>query len=361
MAHQILDKDTMFSVRETPWHGLGAVLDTYPASIDEALEKSGLGWNVTQGGVLVAQEDGDPLAALSAARDVATAYEQDGTAHPADLERLLAAVNAAPKLAVADNFRANLREDDKAVLGIVGAEYKVVQNSDAFKFLDALIGSDLYFETAGSLMNGKRVWVLARLPEWVEVGGDPTAMFVYVANSHDGTMAVTSSATDVRIVCNNTLTWALNKSEHHAERTYKFRHTGDLAIKFDEARKVMGLTVNYAEQFKALGDKLALERFTTPQLERMLDTLIPIDKDAMGKVAIGNRERTKESIIDIFEGRGPDGDTTGNSPKSKWMAANSVAEHADWMRRYTKRTDQMQRSFEDTQLKQRALDLIVAA
>ena len=49
------------------------------------------------------------------------------------------------------------------------------------------------------------MWVLARLPEWVEVGGDQTALYVYVANSHDGTLAVTAAATSVRIVCANTL------------------------------------------------------------------------------------------------------------------------------------------------------------
>jgi hypothetical protein len=53
MSHGITSSDSMFSVRQLPWHGLGAVLDTYPRSIDEALKKSGLGWKVTHGDVLV--------------------------------------------------------------------------------------------------------------------------------------------------------------------------------------------------------------------------------------------------------------------------------------------------------------------
>jgi hypothetical protein len=55
MSHGITQSDSMFSVREMPWHGLGVgvVLEQYPRSIDEALEKAGLGWKVTHGDVLV--------------------------------------------------------------------------------------------------------------------------------------------------------------------------------------------------------------------------------------------------------------------------------------------------------------------
>lgn len=367
MAHMLMSKDTMMSVRETPWHGLGAVLDDYPTSIEDAIQKAGLGWQVRQDSVLVSEGTGDPLAMFLAADAIAQRYE-DWQGSTADIplamfEQLLAARKSCPTLALAEGFKANRREDDGAVLGIVSDDYKVVQNEEAFRFLDALIGSDLHFETAGSLMNGKRVWVLARLPEWIEIGGDDTAVFVYVANGHDGSMAVTASDSTVRIVCHNTLTWALNKSEHgeHAARVYKFRHTGDLAVKFDEARKVMGMTLNYAKQFKALGDRLARVPMPTPTFERVLGKLIPIDPDVLGKIAIRNREIKREQILNLFHGRGKHGDTTGNSPGTKWCAANACAEHADWQRRYTKTTDQVGRSFEDSAFKQQALDLIVAA
>jgi phage/plasmid-like protein (TIGR03299 family) len=361
MAHMLMSKDTMMSVRETPWHGLGAVLDDYPQSIDEAIQKSGLGWRVKQGSILVTQREGegDPFEALRIADRIAAQYEQGGLAQisAGNVEEYLAQRVNPAVISPADGFRANLREDDGAVLGIVSDDYKVVQNEDAFKFLDALIGSDLHFETAGSLMNGKRVWVLARLPEWIEVGGDETAMFVYVVNSHDGSMAVTSSATDVRIVCNNTLTWALNKSEARAERTYKFRHMGDLQIKFDEARRVMGMTLNYAEQFKKLGDRLAQVRVTKDKAADMAAELFPIAED-MGDRAKRNRVERTERVVDIFDGAN---DTQGNSPGTAWTYANAVAEFGDWERRYTKRTDQMQRSFEDTGgLKQKGLDQAVA-
>jgi hypothetical protein len=106
---------------------------------------------------------------------------------------------------------------------------------------------------------------------------------------------------------------------------------------------------------------MAREPITEWALERnVLRHLWVIDED-MGKVARANRERAIEHVLSIFRGRGVAGDTTGNSPGSKWVAFNAIAEHVDYGRRYTSRTNQVQRSFEDTALKQRALDLVLAA
>jgi phage/plasmid-like protein (TIGR03299 family) len=326
----------MFSVRKQPWHGLGAVLESYPSSIDEALEKSGLGWKVTHGDVLVvtAPEWIDDFATL----------------HPA-------------QTIPAKGWKANLRADTGAVLGIVSREYEVVDNRDAFAFLDALIGSDMHFETAGSLWGGRRVWVLARLPEYIELGGDPSAMYVYVANSHDGSMAVTAAATPIRVVCANTLGAALRRAESGpgAQRTFRLRHTGNLQAKLAEARQVLAMTIDYQAQFKALADRLAREPITPARLERSVLAHLWVADENAGPVAKRNREHTIATVLDLFAGRGIAGDTTGNSPRSKWVAWNAIAEHLDHGRRYTARTNQVQRSFEDTSLKQRALDLVIAA
>ena len=121
------------------------------------------------------------------------------------------------------------------------------------------------------------------------------------------------------------------------------------------------MTINYEKQFKALADRLALEPISAPALEhRVLRHLWTIDDDT-GPRARANRERAIEHVLAIFRGRGLAGDTTGNSPGSKWVAFNAIAEHLDYGRRYTRRSNQVQRSFEDTSLKQRALDLVSAA
>src|SRR5205085_3578951 len=157
-------------------------------------------------------------------------------------------------------------------------------------FLDALINSELHFETAGSLWGGRRVWVLARLPEYVELGGDLSATYVYVANSHDGSMAVTAAVTPIRIVCANTLAAALRQAEHgvNAQRTFRFRHIGNLQAKFAEARQVLGMTIDYQRQFKELADRLALQPITELALERRVLRHLWTINEGMGKVARKN-------------------------------------------------------------------------
>jgi elongation factor P hydroxylase len=63
----------------------------------------------------------------------------------------------------------------------------------------------------------------------------------------------------------------------------------------------------------------------------------------------------------IFRGEGAISDTRGAAPSSKWCAVNAIAEYADFGRPYTRGSNQVQRSFEDTQLKQRGFELLLEA
>lgn len=325
MSHGLTSEDTMYSVRTPAWHGLGVTLDDYPADVEDALEKSGLGWEVKPGDVHVAIDPDLPLIP-------------------------------------AEGYKANIRQDTGKVLGIVSNHYGIVQNREAFVWLEDLLGDELEWETAGSLGNGKRVWVLAKIPENTEVGGDETATYVFCANSHDGSMAVTAAATRTRIVCNNTLSWAIKRAD--AQRTYKFRHTGDLALKLDEARYVMQVVRNWDKAFAELGNDLAQTPLSLSAFDKQVITpLLGMDDPTLADrpIAKRNREDTREEIIERFRGTHPDGDTSGNSPGSKWCAANAIAEYADWGRRVTEKTDLMHRHYEDTGLKQRGLELVLSA
>ena len=81
----------------------------------------------------------------------------------------------------------------------------------------------------------------------------------------------------------------------------------------------------------------------------------------MGDRAARNREEAKHAVLAIFRGQGSAGDTRGSAPGTKWCAANAIAEYADFGRRYTRRSNQVQRSFEDAQLKQRGFELLLEA
>lgn len=346
MSHGLKEQDTMFAVRTPPWHGLGAILDTPPATVAEALTASGLGWDVDQKQVYEVV----PLVR----EEMPKVAGEDGRFYVPEAEGIIQPVKG---------WRFNRREDTGEILGVVSDDYKVVQNEEAFRWLDALLGHDLQWETAGSLNNGRRVWVLVTPGDQVEVGGDPTQLYIYCSNSHDGSQAVVAAATKVRIVCANTLGWAESLAAD-CPRTYRFRHTGDMQLKLDEARKVMGIVLNWDAAFKRMGDELARERISPDRFDRkVIRPFLGMDDPSLEgrKIAMRNREDNREIILSLFKGQGPQGDTSGNSPGTKWCAANAIAEFCDWNRRYTKTTDQVQRSFEDQGRKQHGLDLVVAA
>lgn len=83
-------------------------------------------------------------------------------------------------------FKANVRDRDSQVLGVVSDRYKVVQNEDAFAFTDELLGEGVTYETAGSLQNGRRTWILAKLPQRYIIRGDEIDPYLVFMNSHDG-------------------------------------------------------------------------------------------------------------------------------------------------------------------------------
>ena len=313
--------DSMFSVREVPWHGLGEVLDKHPKSVEDALKKSGLNWDVLQRPVKVTV----PVVGEKTKTRTLTLDGREGEN---------------------EGYFVNLRSDTMEPLGVVTGRYRPVQNVEAFDFLASVFGTELHFETAGALMGGRRVWVMLRLPEFIEVGGDPLGPYAFISNSHDGKSSVTTALTPVRIVCMNTLTAALNRAKGlDAQRTYTLRHLGDMQSKLAEAREVLQVTVNYYEQFKLLGDKLARTKCSDAKVRAYLDRILPTD--GLGDRAIENREEAKSLIRQIFKGDGPAGDTTGDSPGTFWTLYNAASEFADHCRPELKAGGRFQRSIDD--------------
>ena len=316
--------DSMFSVRQVPWHGLGTVLDRPPATIAEAIEASGLGWRVEK----------EPIAV------------DRGEAAADDF--------MIPRCEEIPGYYATVRQDTREVLGIVGERYVVVDNHVAFEFVDQLLGSAMHFETAGSLNGGRRVWVLASLPEHIEVGGDPVRPYALLMNSHDGSTAVVAASTPVRVVCMNTLNWALER----ARQKYSIRHTEKIREHVHQARRVLDLSVDYYKQFKLAGDRLATERFSEAQLRRVLDELYPSGvEETAGERTRRTREQTKQRIIDLFAR----GDTQGNAPGTKWAAVNAIVEHADWLRPVKATSQRFARAIDDSAPKTLSLAVIAAA
>ena len=201
MAHQInfnqkTGKNSFMSVKEKAWHGLGQIIDRYPTS-SEAIQHAGLDYIVEK-------------------RPLFT-YDTENHLGEGSDDIMI------PEIEV-PNFFATVRADTEQVLGVVGNDYEVVQNRDAFSFFDAIVGGGdgILYETAGALGNGERVFITAKLPDYIRVGvKDWIEQYLFLTTTHDGLGSITAAFTPIRIVCNNTLNAAMN---NHSG-AIKIRHT----------------------------------------------------------------------------------------------------------------------------------------
>ncbi len=229
MAHMI---ETMFSVREKPWHGLGTIVTEAPASA-EALKLAGLDWEVVQ-------------------------------------EPVYTGCNEMVK-----GYKANVRSSDRRVLGVVSDRYKVVQNTDAFSFTDELLGKGVKYETAGSLQEGRKVWLLARLPKEYVIAGERISSYLVFSNTHDGSGSVKVAVTPVRVVCNNTLNLALET----AKRSFSMIHTGNIHDKIQEAKDTLFMAENYMDNLGIEFEQLRRQKMTDAQVKEYIELLLPMEKE----------------------------------------------------------------------------------
>lgn len=276
--------ETMFSVRERPWHGLGTVVESAPSS-KEALELAGLDWQVHQ-------------------KDISVLW---GRTIP--------------------GYKANVRDTDGAVLGVVTDKYRVVQNEDAFAFTDELLGEGVKYETAGSLNGGKKVWILARLPREYVISGERISPYLVFSNTHDGSGAIRVAITPIRVVCNNTLNLALAR----AERSFSMIHTGNINEKFEEAKKTLFMADTYMEELGKEFERLRSIKVSDAQVEEYVNMLIPLDEDATATQIKNARTLRNDILTRYFDA--PDLKVLGKNAYRFVNAASDFATHANPLRR----------------------------
>lgn len=190
-----------------------------------------------------------------------------------------------------EGFKANTRDVDNKVLGIVTNKYKIVQNVDAFDFTDSLIGEGIKYENAGSFRNGKSIWLLAKMPDRL-ILDDTFEPYICFTNSHDGSGSVRICMTPIRVACNNALNMAFRK----ASRSWATKHMGNIHAKLDEARHTLLLANNYMDTLAENADRLANSNFSNEDMEKTLELMFPITED-MSDRKKNNIESTKNEII----------------------------------------------------------------
>lgn len=268
--------ESMFYVRQVPWHGLGTMVQEAPTS-EDALHIAELDWRVEQTPV----------------------FTDAGIEIP--------------------GYKANRRNTDGSILGIVSDRYRIVQNTEAFEFTDAIVGETedgvVKYETAGSLCGGKRIWLLAKMPT-KKVLDDDVEPYMFFSNSHDGTGSIKVGMTPVRIVCANTLAIALNT----AKRQWSTKHVGDMQSKLEEAKLCLRMADSYMANLDVEADRLANAKLYREQIEEILDEMFPADDNTS--------ERKKNNIIQFKNQFW----TAYNMPDiqkfedSAWMAVNAMSD-----------------------------------
>ena len=272
MAHNL---ETMFYVRQTPWHGLGTRV-AEALSSEEALTVSGLDWSVVQQPIYT-----------------------EGQLIP--------------------NYKANVRDSDNSILGIVSDRYSVVQNVEAFEFTDNLLGEGVRYETAGALQSGRRVWLLAKLPDRYIINGEQIEPFLVFSNSHDGSQAITAAMTPVRVVCQNTLNLALR----NAKRAWSSKHIGNIGGKLHEAQETLELANAYMTGLAQEVDNLNRIKLTEPKVLNFISELMPLPDNAT-EIQKKNVKQLHDDIITrYFEA--PD---LKALDKNAYRFINAVSDHA---------------------------------
>lgn len=281
MAHNLnfnehTGKYSFFSVQQKAWHGLGQVVEVYPTSA-EALKFAGLDYEVTK----------------------STLYTRGNNM-----------IETAGGISVTDNevhvpdYYANIRMDNNTVLGVVGKDYHIVQNREAFAFFDAIVGGEegIMYETAGALGNGERIFITAKLPGYIRVGNgdDVTEKYIFLTTSHDGSGSITAAFTPIRIVCQNTL----NASLQNMSNVVRIKHTAGAKQRLSEAHKVMGVANTLSNQLEGIFNRWAHVDVTDQEVRKLIQWALCPNKETFDLLKKGADDETssvfKNSVDNAF-------------------------------------------------------------
>lgn len=305
--------ETMFSVREKPWHGLGIIVKDAPTSAD-AIRLAGIDWTVVQ-------------------EPIYTNFNK-----------------------MVEGYRANVRSSDRKVLGVVSDRYKVVQNVEAFSFTDELLGSGVRYETAGSLQEGKKVWLLARLPREYIVAGERISPYLVFSNTHDGSGSVRVAISPVRVVCNNTLNLALNT----AKRSFSMIHTGNIQDKIQEAKNTLFMAEEYMECLGVEFEQLRKQKVTDAQVKEYVEQLLPLEKEPT-PIQRKNTARLRQDMMKRYYDA-PDLQKVGNNAYRFINAVSDFATHSNPLRRTANYNENLfARTVDGNPLIDRAYQMVKAA
>jgi len=194
------------------------------------------------------------------------------------------------------------RGDTGEILGAVGKIYTPISNATAFGFLDELFGDELMVcETAGSFRNGSKVFFTAELPDELIVDpsgfADHIRQYLAVVNTHDGSGLFQAVATPWRFVCKNTERLGLK----NAVTKWSVRHTKNAMTNVELAKRTLGLTTAYYDQWMQEETALVAVPFSANQIDALCDQVWgERDKDDETKIKATLENKRRDRIREIF-------------------------------------------------------------
>lgn len=288
--------ETMMYKGEKPWHGLGVEIDG-ASNFWEAFDAAGLDWEV----------ECQPLY-----REVAEA------------DRIFPWMPAVRKISKA---RATVRDSDSRMLGVVGNQYVPLQNRDAFQVFEPMVESgELEIETAGSLKNGERVWVLAKLAKLDRaevVTGDPVDLYALLSNGHDGKLSVHFGLTPIRVVCSNTEAMA---RKDKASKLIRVRHGQFVKRNVEALRDVMNTAKGEFETTVEQYQLLASRQINSKDLDKYVRLCLDIEQD---DAKIKTRSQNILTGVKALHDAGIGSDIPGVQG-TLWGAYNAVTEYLSY-------------------------------
>lgn len=319
--------DTGFSVRKPMWHGLGSVLDEYPKDWADARRLAGLEW--------------EPR--------VIPMFRQ--------VDAPLGFGVTGPRLVEVPGHKLVERDDTHHVFGSVTDSWSPIYHSTMGEILDAMLGQGLKLETAGSIMDGAKVWALAYLDEPIVIAGDDTETYPFVAllNSHDGKGACSAIATSVRVVCWNTYQAATLQGEKSG-LSFTFRHTGNVSSRIDEAKEAMAAVRGELSAWASIATELSTLNVTDEQVQLFIEEFIAMPPPATcSDRVVANVEKARAMFKHLYF----DSVTTNGHRGTALGLVDASVEYLDHVRGYRNQDTYMGRTLlRPEPLKARAVNLV---
>lgn len=316
MAHLV---EQMAYVGDAPWHRLGNALAP-KQPIEVWAQQAGMDWTIRETPVCFLTERAGTLGAIATFNDHKVLY----------------------------------RSDTKAPLSVVGERYQVVQPLEVLEFYRDLTERSGYtLETAGVLKEGKKFWALARTGQEATLkGSDRVKGYLLLATSCDGTLATTATPTTIRVVCNNTLTVALNGS--HA--AIKVPHS----TRFDAqaVKRQLGVAVSQWDDFMDRMKALAERKVKHHEAQHYFLTVLCTPEAADGEAIQGlTNERALKKVQSLYDGHGRGAELSAANGTA-WGLLCAVTEYVDHEKRARNSAYRLDSAWfgQGATLKQRALE-----